>query len=208
MSTKKDYKKDKNDILFKIITIGDSGVGKSSILRRYVYKNFVQDTITTIGISFSFKEIIVKDGTKISLKLIDTAGQEKYRSLSKSYFRHVNGAFFIFSLNDEKTFNNLRDWIKQFEENNEGMNFVCRYLIGNKSDLESVIDENLIEDFKKENKFDDYASTSAKDDININKIFEDMSQILYDDYRKKGEMKQTSVKLQNFRKKKKCINCK
>ena len=207
MSKKKEYKKDKEAIQFKIITLGNSGVGKSSILKRYVYKNFVEDTITTIGISYSFKEIILKDGTKVSLKLIDTAGQEKYRALSKTYFKHVNGAFFIFSLNDENTFNNLVDWIKQFEENNEGSNFVCKYLIGNKSDLENVVDENLIENFKKENKFDDYVSTSAKDNINIDKIFENMSLILYDNYNKNGEMGQISVKLKNFKNKKRCINC-
>ena len=207
MSKKKEYKKDKEAIQFKIITLGNSGVGKSSILKRYVYQNFVEDTITTIGISYSFKEIILKDGTKVSLKLIDTAGQEKYRALSKSYFKHVNGAFFIFSLNDEKSFNDLGDWIKQFEENNEGTNFVCKYLIGNKSDLENVVDENLIENFKKENKFDDYASTSAKDNINIDKIFENMSLILYDNYNKNGEMGQISVKLKNFKNKKRCINC-
>ena len=205
MGTTNENKKDKNEIQFKIITLGDSGVGKSSILKRYVYKNFVEDTITTIGISYSFKEIILKDGTKVSLKLIDTAGQEKYRALSKTYFKHVNGAFFIFSLNDENTFNNLVDWIKQFEENNEGSNFVCKYLIGNKSDLENVVDKNVIENFKKDNNFDDYASASAKDNVNIDKIFEDMSQILYDDYKKKGKTGQTSIKLKNFKNKKKSI---
>ena len=207
MSTTNENKKDKNGIQFKIITLGNSGVGKSSILKRYVYRNFTDDTITTIGISFSFKEIILKDGTKVSIKLIDTAGQEKYRSLSKSYFKHANGAFFIFSLNDEITFNDLGDWIKQFEENNEGTNFVCKYLIGNKSDLENMVDENLIENFKKDNKFDDYASTSAKDNINIDKIFEDMSQILYDDYKKKGKTRQKRIKLKNFRNKKKFCKC-
>ena len=115
--------------------------------------------------------------------------QAKKNKGSKSYYRHANGALFIFSLNDENTFYNFRDWIKQFEENKEGTNFVCKYLIGTKSDLEIKVDQYLIEDFKKENSFVDYALTSDKDNINIEKMFEDMSQILYDDYNKNGKMK-------------------
>ena len=95
MSTKKE---EKESLQFKIITLGDCGVGKKSIIKRYVYKNFDENQLTTIGISFSFKEVILKDGTKISLKFINTGGQEKYRALSKSYFKNAKGVLFIFSL--------------------------------------------------------------------------------------------------------------
>ena len=199
---------DKDSIVFKVITLGDSGVGKSSIIKRYVYNSFLEHTVTTIGISYSFKKVTLKDGTNISLKLIDTAGQEKYRSLSKSYYKHANGALFIFSLNDLNTFNSIGEWVKQFEENNEGTYFVCRYLIGNKNDLEIKVEQDIIDEFRNKNKFDDYASISAKDNINIDKIFEDMSQILYDDYKKKGKKEQKNILLEKQEKKKKsCLNC-
>ena len=154
-----------------------------------MFNKFVDNSINKIGISYSFKEVILKDGTKVTLKLIDTAGQEKYKSLSKSYFKYANGVLFIFSLNDISTFYNLRERIKDFEENNEGTNFVCKYLIGNKNDLEINVDQNLIEDFKKENTFDYYAYISSKDNSSIDKIFEDMSQVLYDDYKKNRKNK-------------------
>ena len=208
--SKKSNNKEENDLIeFKIITLGDSGVGKSSIIKRYVYNNFIELTLTTIGISYSFKEVTLKDGTKISLKLIDTAGQEKYRGLTKSYYRHANGALFIFSLNDIETFNNLKEWICEFEENNDETYFVCKYLIGNKNDLEIKVEKDIIDDFEKENNFfDGYVSTSAKEDINIDNIFEDMSQILYDNYKKKGKMDQKRILLKkNDKKKKNCFSC-
>ena len=201
-------KEGKDKIEFKIITLGDSGVGKSSIIKRYVYNSFLDHTVTTIGISYSFKDVTLKDGTKISLKLIDTAGQEKYKSLSKSYYKHANCALFIFSLNDINTFNDIREWINLFEENNEGTYFVCRYLIGNKSDLEIAVEQDKIDEFRNNNKFDGYASISAKDNINIDKLFEEMSQILYDDYKKKGKADQKNMLLKKHEKpKKSCLAC-
>ena len=205
MSTKKE---EKESIQFKIITLGDCGVGKKSIIKRYVYNNFVENQLTTIGISFSFKEVILKDGTKISLKFINTGGQEKYRALSKSYFKNANGVLFVFSLNDVETFNDLGEWAKQFEENNDGTNFVCKYLVGNKNDLEIKVDQTSIEDFKKDNKFDGYASISVKENDGIDKLFEDMSQILYDDYKRKGkEIEKKNILLEKTvkRKKTKCL---
>ena len=199
----KEKKEGKDKIEFKIITLGDSGVGKSSIIKRYVYNSFLDHTVTTIGISYSFKDVTLKDGTKISLKLIDTAGQEKYKSLSKSYYKHANCALFIFSLNELNTFNNIEEWIKLYEENKEGTYFVCRYLIGNKSDLEIKVEQDKIDELRNKNKFDGYSSTSAKDNINIDKIFEDMSQILYDDYKKKGKIEQKNILLEKQDKKKK-----
>ena len=186
-----------NDIIeFKIITLGDSGVGKTSIIKRYVYNKFEYNSINTIGISYSFKDVTLPNGQIIKLKLIDTAGQEKYRSLSKTYFKHANGVFFIFSLNDPSTFKNLEQWIKDFDEYREESIFSYKYLIGNKSDLEVKVDQEKIEEFKTKNNFKDYAFTSAKDNTNIEKIFNEMSQILYDNNKKKVKISQKNIKLE------------
>ena len=182
-------------IEFKIITLGDSGVGKTSIIKRYVYNAFDYNLLNTIGISYSFKEVILPNRNKILLKLIVTAGQEKYKSLAKSYYKHANGVLFIFSLNDISSFTNMENWINDFEENKEGSKFIYKYLIGNKSDLEIKVDQNLIEEFKKKYEISDYAETSAKDNTNIDKIFEEMSQILYDNHKKKRKPKQKNFKL-------------
>ena len=94
----KDKKKgNKEDILiFKIIALGDSDVGKTSIINRYITGNFTGNVCSTIGSNFSIKELLVNKSQKIKLKLIDTCGQEKYRSLSKSYLRNTDGVFFLF----------------------------------------------------------------------------------------------------------------
>ena len=193
----------KDLIEFKIITLGDSGVGKTSIIKRYVYNKFDYNSINTIGISYSFKDVILPNGITIQLKLIDTAGQEKYRSLSKSYFKHVNGAFFIFSLNDPSTFANMEQWVNDFNENKEDSKVNCQYLIGNKNDLEIKVKQEQIEELKEKCNIKEYAPTSAKEDTNIGKIFGEMSQILYDDYMKKRKTKQKNIKLEGHKAKKK-----
>ena len=185
----------KDSIEFKIITLGDSGVGKTSIIKRYVYNKFEYNSINTIGISYSFKDVILPNGQKIQLKLIDTAGQEKYRSLSKSYFKHANGVFFIFSLNDPLTFQNIEQWVKDFNENKEDSKVICQYLIGNKNDLEINVDQELIEELKEKCNIKDYKPTSAKENTNIGNIFDEMSQILYDNYSKKKKTNQKNLEL-------------
>ena len=95
---------------FKIIFLGDSGVGKSSIIMRYIHNTFSDNHISTVGVGFSYKEVTVKDGTKIQLKLIDTAGQEKYKSISKSYYKNAEGVLFIFAYDDKKSFDDIEDW--------------------------------------------------------------------------------------------------
>ena len=109
------------DIIFKVITIGDSGVGKTSILKRYV-NSYNINSLATIGVNFSFKDIILKDGTKAQLKLIDTAGEEKYKSLAKTYYKNTEGVLFVFSFDDKKSFDNLTNWIDEFKENNGNEN--------------------------------------------------------------------------------------
>ena len=111
---------DEEKLTFKIITLGESGVGKTSILRRYVYNLYDDNSISTIGLSFVFKEITLKNNEKVQLKLIDTGGQEKYRALAKSYFKNADGVFFVYAIDNEDSFNNIKDWIELFNENRNG----------------------------------------------------------------------------------------
>ena len=98
-------KKFKNEIedSMKVITLGESEVGKTSIIRRYIHNIFDENNLSTIGLNFSFKYIKLKDGNTINLKLIDTAGQEKYKALAKSYFKNVDAVLFVFALNSEES---------------------------------------------------------------------------------------------------------
>ena len=208
---KKDFSKDNSIPEFKLITLGDSGVGKTSILKRFVNQKFDEDMISTIGFGFSSKQITLKNGSKIKFKLVDTAGQENFRSLNNSYLKNAEGIFFIFSHNSRKSFENITYWIDSIKENiqeiNNFKNFPA-FLIGNKSDLEHKINDEEIEDFSKENNFSGYIETSAKENINIDKIFQEMGETLIKIYgykKNKGNVKLTVSKIK--KKESKCMKC-
>jgi small GTP-binding protein len=194
---KKDKNKDKNkdsnkdEIEFKLITLGDSGVGKTSIIKRFISGKFDMKTISTIGFGNFSKEITLKNGTKIKLSLIDTAGQENYQALSTTYIKNADGVLFVFAHNNKESFNNIKKWLDNFKENNKEIDFnnvLPAYLVGNKCDLEHEMDDDEIQDVKKENKFYGYIDTSAKDDIGINRVFDEIGEMLIKIYgkRKKG----------------------
>ena len=195
----------KNELEFRIITVGDSGVGKTSIIRRYVHSIYDDDSLSTIGVSFSYKEV-VRGKDKIKLKLVDTAGQEKFKSLTKSYFKNTDVVLFVFALDDKISFNNIKEWIELFIQNNSREKEVLIYLVGNKNDLNSDIEQKLIDDFANENQFK-YISTSAKDNISINELFEQIADNLYNAYIIKGDIKQKNITLKNGGQKQPKRNC-
>ena len=195
----------KNELEFRIITVGDSGVGKTSIIRRYVHSIYDDDSLSTIGVSFSYKEV-VRGKDKIKLKLVDTAGQEKFKSLTKSYFKNTDVVLFVFALDDKISFNNIKEWIELFIQNNSRDKEVLKYLVGNKNDLKSEIEQKLIDDFANENQFK-YISTSAKDNVSINELFEKIADNLYNAYIIKGDIKQKNIILKNGGQKQPKRNC-
>ena len=134
---------EKNNSEYKIITLGDSSVGKTSIINRFINETFDEDIAPTLGIKHNFKILEIND-TKVKLSLIDTNGQEKYRALSVSYFRHADVVLFIFNLNEPLSFNDIQERINTFNNNNSNKKkVILRYLIGSKSDLEQKVEQNL-----------------------------------------------------------------
>ena len=203
-----------NKELFRIITLGDSGVGKSSIIMRYTNDTFEEDILSTIGLEFSFKELTLKDGVKIKLKFIDTAGQEKYRSLAKSYYKNAEGVLFIFSYDKKASFDHIEEWFKSFNEQCENKEIIPKILIGNKCDLvNNEIDENLVNDLKKRIGIENFSSTSAKDNIGIEELFNELAEKMYEQSKKYIGKKQQTKKLEdnvlNEKKKKRnfCHDC-
>ena len=201
-------KKQKKEIedAMKIITLGESGVGKTSIIRRYIHNIFDENNLSTIGLNFSFKEVKLKDGNTINLKLIDTAGQEKYRALAKSYFKNVDAVLFVFAINSQESFDNIKNWIKLFDDNHNGKAGIPKYLIGNKSDQEREVKNDLVEQFKNENKEYKYYETSAKNNDGIDQLFQEIGEDLYKILREKmgrGRTKsQNAIKISKYIKKK------
>ena len=199
---------DDDDVLeFKIILIGDSCVGKTAILRRYIYNIYEETTISTLGISFAFKEVTLKNGIKIKLKLVDTAGQERFTSLASSYFKNSNGVLFVFDFSNLKTFKAIERWINIFEESNNRKDKVIKYLIGNKDDLEDKkIDQEMIDNFLKTYNYN-FKKTSAKENINIDDLFQEMSEKLYDSHIDKEKRKQNITLTAKKLKKERGNNC-
>ena len=210
MSNKKKNQKDSdsNELSFKIITLGNSGVGKSSIIKRFISNKFEAKTISTIGFGTFNKEITLKNGTKIKLNLIDTAGQENYKALSINYIKNADGVLFVFAYDDQKSFEDINEWIDNFTHNTK-LDFkekMPAILVGNKSDLELVIDKDEIEKLKNEKKFFGYIDTSAKNGDNIEQVFLNMGEMFIQLYGKRKH-KQTVKLAAEHRKKNSCLKC-
>ena len=183
-----DDKPEKVDFEFKIITLGNSGAGKTSIIKRFVNDVFDEYQLSTLGNSFSFRTIKINN-TNIKLNFIDTSGQEKFRSLSLSYFRHVDVVLFVFDLNEPKSFESIQYWMDFLNENYSGKNIKAKYLVGNKNDLEQKVDQNLIDELTKKNNMS-FFSTSAKTKNQIDILFQYIGDELYE-YTKKNRKNQS-----------------
>ena len=162
----------KYDYLFKILIIGESGVGKTCLLLRFTEDSFTTTFLTTIGIDFKIK-IINLENKLIKLQIWDTAGQERFRTITKTYYKGAHGIILTYDVTDQDSFKNIRNWIKQIEANAQGN--VKRVLVGNKCDKpDRVVTE---EEGKK--LADDYSmsffETSAKTNKNVTEVFYHLS---------------------------------
>ena len=195
------------DNLFSLITLGDSGVGKTSLIQRFTDKIYNENTITTIGFGSSTKDIVLKNGKKIRLKLIDTMGQEKYHSITTSYIKNADGVFFVFAHNNRESFYNIINYLIYFKNNNHNISknsSLPAILLGNKCDLEHVIEDKEIEEIIKENNFYKYISTSAKDNIGINEALEEIGEMLFQIYGKRKRKQNVQIGTK-YEKKKNCL---
>ena len=193
---------DKGEIkTFSIITLGECGVGKTAIIKRFVDDKF-EDYESTTGVNYSYKEMLINKKDKIILRLVDTTGQEKFRALKKSYFKNADAVLFVFSLDNKDTFYTITDWMELFNNNNNREEFIPKFLVGTKNDLKINVEQNLIDKFVQ--KYDiPFKSTSAKENKCIDELFEEIGKKLYLDYLgnlKKGDRRQTLFQIQSKKK--------
>ena len=117
--------------MVKLVIIGDSAVGKTNILLRYVNTEYKTNHITTIGVDFKVK-ILTVGGVNIKMQIWDTAGQERFKTITQTYYKGAAGVIFVYSITDSKSFQSITNWINQVNQSQpEGMS---KILIGNKSD--------------------------------------------------------------------------
>ena len=160
--------------IIKIALVGDYGVGKSCIVSRFTKDYFPMDEMSTLGVDFDCKEVDFKEN-KYKIQIWDTAGQEKFQSIVKSYLRDLNVCVLVYDVTQYKTFINLKKWLEDvyFISASAGQELVL-YVVGNKNDLQGrEVSKDEAEDFCKENGLE-YIECSAKNDNNIDKIFMDI----------------------------------
>ncbi|KAH9842956.1 GTPase [Rhodofomes roseus] len=166
------------DYLFKVVLIGDSGVGKSNLLSRFTRNEFNLETKSTIGVEFATRSITV-DGKTLKAQIWDTAGQERYRAITAAYYRGAVGALLVYDISKHQTYVNVTRWLKELRDHADS-NIVIM-LVGNKSDLKHLraVPTDEAKAFAAENNLS-FMETSALDASNVESAFQT---ILTDIYR-------------------------
>ena len=165
--------KDESNIkTFNIITLGSSEVGKTCIIRRYIDNEYISSTISTIGIDCKAK-IFTINSIKYKIIYYDTAGQERYASISSKYIKSANGVILVYDITNKKTFSKIEEWSNILERNNKNYSAV---LVGNKMDLESERQVSTNEGLTLANKLNiEFFETSCLTNQNIEEMMNKIS---------------------------------
>lgn len=157
------------DYLFKLLLIGDSGVGKSCLLLRFADDTYTESYISTIGVDFKIRTIEL-DGKTIKLQIWDTAGQERFRTITSSYYRGAHGIIVVYDCTDEESFTNVKTWLEEI--NRYACENVNKLLVGNKVDLSAkkVVDFTVAKSYADELGIP-FLETSAKNATNVEQAF-------------------------------------
>ena len=167
-----------SEIRLKILLIGDTSVGKTALILKYIDKEFSDNHISTIGLEYKDKLIKINE-KKIKLQIWDTSGQERYRSITKSFYRNANALLFVFDVTNENSFNHIKDWL--IETENSGKDFK-KILVGNKIDLKDkrIVDKERMDNFAKKKNMKCF-ETSAKEGKNVDLIFKEITKLILND---------------------------
>ena len=180
-------KDDEYDYLFKVVLIGDSGVGKSNLLSRFTRNEFNLESKSTIGVEFATRSIPV-DSKTIKAQIWDTAGQERYRAITSAYYRGAVGALLVYDISKQVTFENVERWLNELRDHAD--NNIVIMLVGNKSDLKhlrAVSTEEAAQFAEKHGL--SFIETSALESTNVEEAFQ---QILTEIYNITGRSTGTS----------------
>ncbi|CDW53038.1 Ras family protein [Trichuris trichiura] len=180
---------DSFDFLFKIVLIGDMGVGKTCVVQRFKNGTYIERQGTTIGVDFTMKTLII-DGKRVKLQIWDTGGQERFRTITQSYYRSANGIIICYDVTSEQSFISVRRWLEDVEK--FAAPNVVKLLIGNANSLPVVstktdlINEREIstEEGLKLAQAEqmDLIETSAKENVNIEQAFTSLARELKERY--------------------------
>ena len=159
-----------SELVFKILLLGDSEVGKSCFLMRYSENVFIENYITTIGLDYKLKTVKLDSGKSIKVQLWDTAGQDKYRTIAKNYYKGSHGILLLYDITKQSSFDNIREWVRDIKE--EVSEKAIIFLIGNKIDMDEQrkITKEKGEELAEEYKIP-FFEASAKSGENVDEVF-------------------------------------
>ena len=173
MTDKKDY-----NYLFKTLILGDSFVGKTNMLKRFLHDEFDINTKETVGVEFGSKNFIMEGNDIVKAQIWDTAGQERYRSVTKAYYKGAKGALLVYDISRKSTFENIDNWLLDLKTN--GDKNILIILIGNKADLLEKREVSIEEAQTKAEQYNiAFLETSAKTGDNIVKAFTELVTQVY-----------------------------
>mmetsp|Transcript_81951 Transcript_81951/g.120109 ORF Transcript_81951/g.120109 Transcript_81951/m.120109 type:complete len:219 (+) Transcript_81951:315-971(+) len=170
-------KDDEYDYLFKVVLIGDSGVGKSNLLSRFTRNEFNLESKSTIGVEFATRSINV-DGKTIKAQIWDTAGQERYRAITSAYYRGAVGALLVYDIAKHVTFENVDRWLKELRDHAD--HNIVIMLVGNKSDLRHLraVPTDDAKGYAEQRNLS-FIETSALDSTNVEQAFQTILTEIY-----------------------------
>ena len=184
---------EKKEFLYKILLLGDSSLGKTCFLMRYTDNTFQEIHMSTIGLDYKLKNVQLDDGKMVKIQIWDTAGQDRFRSITKNYYKGAHGIILIYDITNQKTFENVKNWINQIKE--EVSNKVTIILVGNKIDDE---DHRVVSTEQGEKMAKDFGlmffECSAKSGVNIDSTFNELVKKTVENYSK---VKMEGEKLKN-----------
>ena len=171
---------DEYEMMIKVILIGDSGVGKTNIMSKFLKNQFLEDSKATVGVEFGSK-LFIQQGHKIKAQIWDTAGQEKYKAITSAYYKGSKGALVIYDITQKETFANIEKWVNDLKC--KGDPKITIIIIGNKNDLEEKRQISKEQGEEKAKSFGcAFLETSAFSGDNIEKAFEMMVKEIYDKF--------------------------
>ncbi|OIW20577.1 hypothetical protein TanjilG_15382 [Lupinus angustifolius] len=165
------------DYLFKVVLVGDSGVGKSNLLSRFTRNEFSSETRSTIGVEFATRTIQIDDKV-IKAQIWDTAGQERYRAITSAYYRGAAGALLVYDVSKHITFENVERWLNELRYHTDANTVIM--LVGNKADLRrlrAVATDEAATLAERENTY--FIETSALESLNVNNAFTEVLTQIY-----------------------------
>ena len=175
--------KKQKELLYKILVLGDSSVGKTCFLMRYADNTFQEIHMSTIGLDYKLKNVQLDDGKIVKIQIWDTAGQDRFRSITKNYYKGAHGIILIYDVTSRKTFDSVKNWISQIkEEVSDKVNII---LVGNKIDDVQNRKVTFEEGEKMASSFGlPFFETSAKSGVNIDTTFNELVKKTVETYSK------------------------